>query len=102
MKKIINGKKYDTDTAKEVGYDNNGLLCSDFSYIEETLYKKKTGEFFLCGRGGAVTKYAECKPGEFSRSGEAIVPLKEDEAKKWAEDHSTVEEYEKIFGEVEE
>ena len=102
MKKIINGKKYDTDTAKEVGYDNNGSLCSDFSYIEETLYKKKTGEFFLCGKGGAVTKYAECKPGEFSRSGEAIVPLKEDEAKKWAEDHLTVEEYEKIFGEVEE
>ena len=46
MKKIINGKKYDTDTAEQIGYDNNGLLCSDLSYIEETLYKKKTGEFF--------------------------------------------------------
>lgn len=50
MKKIINGKKYDTDMAKEVGYDNNGLLCSDFYYIEETLYKKKTGEFFMWKR----------------------------------------------------
>ena len=102
MKKIINGKKYDTDTAREVGYDNNGLLYSDFFYIEETLYKKKTGEFFLRGRGGAATKYAECKPGKFSGSGKAIVPLTEDEAKKWAEDHLTVEEYEGIFGEAEE
>ena len=102
MKKIINGKKYDTNTAREVGYDNNGLLYSDFCYIEETLYKKKTGEFFLCGRGGAATKYAECKPGEFSGSGKAIVPLTEDEAKKWAEDHLTVEGYERIFGGVEE
>lgn len=102
MKKIINGKKYDTDTAKEVGYWNNGLLCSDFCYIEETLYKKKTGEFFLCGRGGAITKYTERVSEGFSGPGKAIVPLTEDEAKKWAEDHLTVEEYEGIFGEVEE
>lgn len=52
MKKIINGKKYDTDTAKEVGYSNNGLLSTDIDYIEETLYQKKTGEFFLYGEGG--------------------------------------------------
>lgn len=103
MKKIINGKKYDTDMAKEVGYDNNGLLCSDFYYIEETLYKKKTGEFFLCGRGGAMTKYAERQSNGSSCLGKAIiVPLTEDKAKKWAEDHLTVEEYEGIFGEAEE
>ena len=101
MKKIINGKKYDTATAKEVGYDNNGLLSSDLSYIEEILYKKKTGEFFLCGRGGAMTKYA-VNNGNNSMSGKAIIPLTEDEAKKWAEDHLTVGEYEEIFGEVEE
>lgn len=45
MKKIINGRRYDTDRAKEVGYDyysNPG----DFSYWRETLYRKNTGEFF--------------------------------------------------------
>ena len=102
MKKIINGKKYDTDTAKEVGYWNNGLLYSDFCYIEETLYKKKTGEFFLYGIGGVMTKYAERTSGGFSSTGKAIIPLTEDKAKKWAEDYLTVEEYEGIFGDVEE
>lgn len=101
MKKIINGKKYDTDTAKEIGYWNNGLLYSDFCYIEETLYKKKTGEFFLYGIGGVMTKYA-VNNGNNSMSGKAIIPLTEDEAKKWAEDHLTVGEYEEVFGEVEE
>lgn len=48
-----------------------------------------------------MTKYAERVLEGFSGPGKAIVPLTEDEAKKWAEDHLTVEEYEKIFGEVE-
>ena len=41
MKKIINGKKYDTETAKEVGYWNNGYPCSDFNHCEETLRKQE-------------------------------------------------------------
>ena len=38
MKKIINGKRYDTDTAKELGswsYSHYG----DFAYVCETLYR---------------------------------------------------------------
>lgn len=102
MKKIINGKKYDTDTAKEVGYSNNGLLSTDIDYIEETLYQKKTGEFFLYGEGGARTKYADYRGEMSSYHGYKIAPLTVKEAKKWAEDHLTVDEYEGIFGEVEE
>ena len=102
MKKIINGKKYDTNTAKEVGYWNNGLLLTDINYIEEILYQKKTGEFFLYGEGGARTEYAEHIGENTSRSGSNIILLAEDEAKRWAEERLTVDEYEKIFGEVEE
>lgn len=29
MKKIINGKKYDTETAKELGSWSNGLECEE-------------------------------------------------------------------------
>ena len=47
MKKIINSKKYDTKTAKEIGIYCASLSVSDFGYFEETLYRKKTGEFFL-------------------------------------------------------
>ena len=56
MKKIINGRKYDTETAKEIGYWSNGYPCSDFNHCEETLYLKKTGEYFLYGEGGALTE----------------------------------------------
>ena len=101
MKKIINGKKYDTDTAKEVGYWNNGRLYNDFYYAEETLYKKKTGEFFLYCEGGAASNYSH-KKGNMMVDGWELKSITEDEAKKWAEEYLTVEEYEKIFGEVEE
>lgn len=103
MKKIINGKKYDTETAKECGSYWNGCSANDFDYVKEVLYKKKTGEFFLYGKGGARTGYAETVQGDNCYTGgEAITPYTEDEAKRWAERHLEVEEYEKIFGEVEE
>ena len=47
MKKIINGKMYNTDTAKELaGWSSPGGR-GDFSHYEETLYQKRTGEFLL-------------------------------------------------------
>lgn len=101
MKKIINGKKYNTETAKELGCWNNGFLPNDFNYCQETLYIKKTGEYFLHGEGGALTQYSEKTYGG-STSGEDITPLTENEAKEWAEKHLTADEYENIFGEVEE
>lgn len=101
MKKIINGKKYDTETAKELSSWDNGLP-GDFSYVSETLYRKKTGEYFLAGHGGARSKYAESIGQNCWSGGTAITPLTESEAKAWAEDHLDCEEYEAIFGEVEE
>lgn len=99
MKKIIGGKKYDTGTAKKMGshsYSHPG----DFSYFSEELYRKKTGEFFLFGEGGASSKYSKsCGCNTWSGS-EEIIPLTELEAKKWAEKHLTADEYEEIFGEV--
>ena len=49
MKKIIKGKVYDTDTARELASWANGGNWRDFSHLEETLYRKKTGEYFLHG-----------------------------------------------------
>lgn len=101
MKKIINGKKYDTDTAECVSCWSNGYGCGDFQYAEERLFRKKTGEFFLHGEGGAMSNYAESYGNE-RYGGEKIIPLSENEAKEWAERNLDVEEYEAIFGEVEE
>lgn len=102
MKKIIDGKMYNTETATEIHHFNNGLPYSDFNYLEESLYKKKTGEFFLAGNGGAMTKYAHHCADRTSCGGEGIFPLTEDRAKLWAEKHMTTEKYIKTFGEPEE
>lgn len=102
MKKIINGRKYNTETAKRLaGWDNNRSY-SDFSYCSEELYKKKTGEFFLYGDGGAMTKYRRNCGQNCWGGGENIVPLTELQAKQWAEEHLDCDKYEEIFGEVEE
>ena len=51
MKKIINGKLYDTSTAHLVGEWDNQLYGNP-DYAAESLYRKRTGEFFLRHGGG--------------------------------------------------
>lgn len=102
MKKIINGKMYNTATAKPLAHYTNNKSCYDLCYIEEVLFIKKTGEYFLFGCGGAMTKYSEPDGYNGIIGGEKLIPFTEDEAKKWAETHIDCDEYEKIFGEVEE
>lgn len=101
MKKIINGKKYDTTTATRVGsysFSNS----RDFNHFSEELYCKTTGEYFLYGEGGPNSKYSRTVGQNEWSGGEEITPLTEEEARKWAEKHLTGDEYEDIFGEVEE
>lgn len=99
MKKIINGKVYDTDKAEELGiyeYSNP----SDFRHISETLYRKRTGEFFIWGAGGPMTKYARAVEQNSWSGGQRIMPMSFAEAREWAEEHLDADDYEKIFGEV--
>ncbi len=95
MKKIISGKRYDTETAKEVGYYS--INPGQLNELTETLYRKNTGEFFLHGEGGPQTKYATADGLSGWASGERILPLSIAEAKEWAEAHMTAEEYEAVF-----
>lgn len=100
MKKIIKGKKYDTDTAELVGeyqYSNQ----RDFHYVYEELYRKRTGEFFLYGTGGPMSKYSESVGQNEWSGGEAIVPLDLNDAKNWVEEHCDSDKYEELFGVVE-
>jgi len=104
MRMIINGKKYDTDTASWCGnHSNLGQVGkSNFRWVDEDLYQKMTGEFFLAGSGGAMTRYAEPCGTNGKCSGWGIFPLKEHEAKEWAEKYLKYDEYVEIFGEPEE
>lgn len=102
MKKIINGKKYDTETAKKLGSWSNHCGYSDFNWCEETLYIKKTGEYFLFGEGGPMSEYAEACGQNQLCSGARIIPYTVEKAREWAEMHLDADVYESIFGEVEE
>lgn len=68
MKKIIKNKVYDTTTAKKLG----DWFCN-------TLYQKRTGEFFLHGD-------------------EKIIPVSYEKARQWAEEHLDADDYISIFG----
>lgn len=96
MKKIINGRLYDTDTAKLIGSWSNGFSSSDFSYCAKDLYQKKTGEYFLHGSGGALSIYGESYGNDMCW-GEKIIPMTEKEVKEWAEEHLTADEYMELF-----
>lgn len=102
MKKIIDGKVYNTDTAKELASWSSPGGCRDFSHYEETLYQKRTGEFFLYGLGGPMTKYAVSAGQNSWSGGSKIIPLSWDAARDWAEKHLDADDYEAIFGEISE
>jgi hypothetical protein len=46
MKRIINGKIYDTDTAKQIARRDNGLYTNDCWYRSTELYKTPKGNYF--------------------------------------------------------
>ena len=85
MKKVIGGKIYDTNTAT--------LIDSDWCRIgiefnQEELYRKRTGEYFLRGEGGASTRW---------RKGSGIFPLTDAKALEWAEEYMDADDIIELF-----
>ena len=96
MRKVINGKRYDTSTAKRLAERDNGNFTSNLDLVVETLYRTKSGNFFIHGEGGARTIYGKWVA-DNQVGGEQIVPISLDGAKEWAEKHLDGNEYEEIF-----
>jgi hypothetical protein len=94
MKQIINGKKYDTETANYLGFCEIPTMSGFRNRI--TLYRKKDGEYFLYS-------YLQ-EPGWIGDSTVSlgISPLTDEKAKKFAEGYLSVQRYEAIFGAVQE
>lgn len=84
MKKIINGKVYSTETATRIGAKTH----ADQNDLCETLYRKKTGEFFLHLNGGWS-------------AAENICPLIYADAQRWTKENLTSEIYDSLFGTIE-
>jgi hypothetical protein len=93
MKKAINNRIYDTEKARKVAsWENTKYLPNDAHYYEETLYQKKTGEYFLYGEGGGLSPYRETVYGAWT-DGEGIRTCTFDEARDWASEHMDSDDY---------
>lgn len=102
MKKVIDGRMYNTGTAKLLGGGSNDCPRNDFHFWEEDLYRTKSGAYFLHGQGGAASRYAESAGQNSWCGGEKIIPLPPEQAREWAEEMLGAEEYAEIFGEPDE
>lgn len=83
MKKIIEGKTYNTETAELLG-TYQYLRRDDYHYCREELYRTKKGTYFLYGEGGALTSYARYHGGS-ATGGADFQVMSDKEAKVWAE-----------------
>lgn len=97
MNKVINGKRYDTDSAREVGYYTTG---SDLAGWSESLYRKRTGEYFLHGYGGPMSRYSRVTGDNEWSGDERIIPLTLEKAQEWGEKYMSADEYEEAFDPV--
>lgn len=95
MKKLINGLKYDTDTAIFVGY--YCIFADEVRYsFVETLYYKRTGEFFIYRRGGDIIE--EDFNNDYWVIRPEIIPFSFQEAKRWVELHCSKYKFISLFG----
>lgn len=102
MRKLIQGKAFDTSTAEQLGMWDNSMPRNDFSHCTEILYRTKNGAFFIHGESGPAGKYRETRGQNQWSGGEDIQPMTSSESREWAEGHLSAKEYETIFGEAEE
>jgi hypothetical protein len=57
MRQIVEGKRYDTSTARKIGSGGGKAYPGDFHYYSESLYLTEKGSFFLAGEGGPLSRY---------------------------------------------
>jgi hypothetical protein len=97
MKRIVDGLKYDTDTAEKLHEWDNGIFRNDFKATEEALYKTANGRYFLHGWSGPMGPYSKPVGDNGRGQGSAIIPMSRDEAFTWLSDRDGEEVAETEF-----
>ena len=97
-KAIINGKRYDTETASLISSWANQYGYSDFQWCEESLYGTFSNNWFLVGSGGPMSKYAVPVGNNGSGgSNDNIASLTIEEARQWLEEKGDTDALELCF-----
>ncbi len=91
MRAVIEGELYDTQTDELIGLATADLPVTDFRYWQAGLYRmKRTGQFFLAGFGGSMTRFARATENG-TVGGSKIIILDDEYAQDWAEAHLNME-----------
>jgi len=100
MRKIINGVRYDTDKAIEIGsahYSNP----SDFRHWEASLYvTPRSKRFFIAGAGGPMSRFSQSVGQNSWSGGSDLIPMSPEEALEWAEQYLDPSEFEEHFADL--
>jgi len=100
MRKVIQGKIYDTEKSHLIGEADANCSPTDFSYWEAGLYRTpRSGRYFLAGHGGPMTSWGQPVQGGMG-GGSGIRPLDPEHALEWAEQHLDTEIVEKEFNDM--
>ena len=93
MRKVINGNRYDTETAKLLGSGYGSNFLSPFHW-EEQLYRTNSGKFFLYGPRNPNSSHGVW-------AGDSnIIPITTKHALDWCKRHLSADECEMIFGRI--
>lgn len=84
MKRIINGKIYNTNTAIRIAHWDNGKYQNYFNnYAYNSLYKTKKGQFFATGNAGFIAENED----EYCHDKQMVL-LTKNQALEWIAYHS--------------
>ena len=97
MKKVINGRRWDTEKANLVCEAQFGSP-RDLDYVKEGLYQTpRSKRFFLAGEGGPMTVFAHAVSEGTLCGGEKLIPISADVALSYAKLHADAEIVDKFF-----
>ena len=102
MKKVVKGRIIDTDKMVKVSEVRFGNV-TDYNYVWETLYfDPESKSFYLYGRGGAASRYAEPVGINQWSEGEKLMKITKGLALQWLEENgiTVTDEMQKILEEV--
>ena len=88
MIRVINGLRYNTETAEQVYFWNNGHYEGDFKLRVKSLYRTPKGAWFLYHRGGAMTDMAVSVGGGGTGGSSDLEAISADDAYGFLEAHS--------------
>jgi hypothetical protein len=100
MKKTINGKTYNTETARELACWTNTIHSRNFDHYTETLYQRRDGSLFIHGIGGPDSKYA-VRVGNGYSGGQDLRPVSKAEAIASVREYANTSEIPSILEEIE-